>query len=185
MILTEIGDTVGAVAGVAGRSVVGLGGHWGMGSGVVLDDELVLTSAHNVSRRTSDGDLPRRTGGAGTGSGDRCRRGPGIARRRYRCGGSHHVGVGGCRTGDRRAGHRVGQPRRPGAQSDSRLRRVCRPVVSRARADGDWQEASSTPPSPLPALRVGPWSIWTECWLGSTPAVWVGGSIWRRLRRKG
>lgn len=49
MILTEIGDTVGAVAGVAGRSVVGLGGHWGMGSGVVLDDELVLTSAHNVT----------------------------------------------------------------------------------------------------------------------------------------
>jgi serine protease Do len=49
MILTEIGDTVSAVAGSAGRSVVGLGGHWGMGSGVVLDDQLVLTSAHNVS----------------------------------------------------------------------------------------------------------------------------------------
>lgn len=49
MNLTEIGETVGAVAGTAGRSVVGLGGHWGMGSGVVLGAGLVLTSAHNVS----------------------------------------------------------------------------------------------------------------------------------------
>ncbi|HEU5111699.1 MAG TPA: trypsin-like peptidase domain-containing protein [Acidimicrobiia bacterium] len=48
MILTEIGETVGAVAGSTGGSVVGIGGHWGMGSGVVLDDQLVLTSAHNV-----------------------------------------------------------------------------------------------------------------------------------------
>jgi len=49
MILTEIGETVGSVAESAGRSVVGLGGHWGMGSGVVLEDGLVLTNAHNVS----------------------------------------------------------------------------------------------------------------------------------------
>ena len=43
----------------------------------------------------------------------------------------------------------------------------------RGRAVGDLQEASSTPPSPLPAHRVGPWSIWTGCWLVSTPAVWA------------
>ncbi len=49
MILTEIGEMVGSVAGSTGRSVVGLGGHWGMGSGVVLEDGLVLTNAHNVS----------------------------------------------------------------------------------------------------------------------------------------
>ena len=49
MILTEIGEAVGSVAESAGRSVVGLGGHWGMGSGVVLEDGLVLTNAHNVS----------------------------------------------------------------------------------------------------------------------------------------
>ena len=49
MILTEIGETVGSVAGSAGKSVVGLGGHWGMGSGVILEDGLVLTNAHNVS----------------------------------------------------------------------------------------------------------------------------------------
>jgi serine protease Do len=49
MILTEIGETVGSVAGSVGKSVVGLGGHWGMGSGVVLGQGLVLTNAHNVS----------------------------------------------------------------------------------------------------------------------------------------
>ncbi|MGH8948154.1 MAG: S1C family serine protease, partial [Acidimicrobiia bacterium] len=49
MILTEIGDTVGSVARSASSSVVGLGGHWGMGSGVILDGGLVLTNAHNVS----------------------------------------------------------------------------------------------------------------------------------------
>jgi serine protease Do len=49
MILTEIGETVGSVAGSAGKSVVGLGGHWGMGSGVILEGGLVLTNAHNVS----------------------------------------------------------------------------------------------------------------------------------------
>lgn len=49
MILAEIGETVGSVAGSVGESVVGLGGHWGMGSGVVLGKGLVLTNAHNVS----------------------------------------------------------------------------------------------------------------------------------------
>jgi len=48
VILTEIGEKLGSVAGSAGRAVVGLGGHWGMGSGVVLEDGLVLTNAHNV-----------------------------------------------------------------------------------------------------------------------------------------
>jgi len=37
------------VAASAGRSVVGLGGRWGMGSGVVIGDDLVLTNAHNVN----------------------------------------------------------------------------------------------------------------------------------------
>jgi serine protease Do len=49
VILTEIGETLGSVAASAGRTVVGLGGHWGMGSGVVLEDGLILTNAHNVS----------------------------------------------------------------------------------------------------------------------------------------
>ena len=49
MILTEIGDTVRAVAEEAAEAVVGLGGHWGMGSGVVLGEGLVLTNAHNVT----------------------------------------------------------------------------------------------------------------------------------------
>ncbi len=49
MILTEIGDMVRSVAEEVAEAVVGLGGHWGMGSGVVLGDGLVLTNAHNVS----------------------------------------------------------------------------------------------------------------------------------------
>lgn len=46
--LAEIGEIVGTVAGSIGGSVVGLGGHWGMGSGVVIEEGLVLTNAHNV-----------------------------------------------------------------------------------------------------------------------------------------
>ena len=47
--LAETEETVATVAASAGRSVVGLGGRWGMGSGVVIDDDLVLTNAHNVN----------------------------------------------------------------------------------------------------------------------------------------
>jgi serine protease Do len=49
VILTEIGDTVREVAETVGPSVVGLGGHWGTGSGTVVGEGLVLTNAHNVS----------------------------------------------------------------------------------------------------------------------------------------
>ncbi len=49
MILTEIGEAVASLADSVGPSVVGLGGRWGMGSGVLLEDGLVLTNAHNVS----------------------------------------------------------------------------------------------------------------------------------------
>lgn len=47
--LAETKETVATVAASAGRSVVGLGGKWGMGSGVVIGDDLVLTNAHNVN----------------------------------------------------------------------------------------------------------------------------------------
>ena len=49
MTLSEIGEEVAAVASVAGGAVVGLGGRWGQGSGVVIEPGLVLTNAHNVS----------------------------------------------------------------------------------------------------------------------------------------
>jgi serine protease Do len=49
MILTEIGEAVASVAASVGPSVVGLGGRWGMGSGVLLEDGLILTNAHNVN----------------------------------------------------------------------------------------------------------------------------------------
>ncbi len=49
MTLSAIGDEVAAVASVAGGAVVGLGGRWGQGSGVVIEPGLVVTNAHNVS----------------------------------------------------------------------------------------------------------------------------------------
>jgi serine protease Do len=49
MTLTEIGESVANVAAVSGGAVVGLGGQWGRGSGVVIESGLVLTNAHNVS----------------------------------------------------------------------------------------------------------------------------------------
>lgn len=47
-ILEDIQETIGRVAEDAGRSVVGVGQRWGVGSGVVLGDGQVLTNAHNV-----------------------------------------------------------------------------------------------------------------------------------------
>lgn len=44
----ELGRTVTEVAGRVGPSVVGLGRGWGTGSGVVVADGRVLTSAHNL-----------------------------------------------------------------------------------------------------------------------------------------
>jgi S1-C subfamily serine protease len=53
MTLSEIGETVATVAAVSGGAVVGLGGQWGRGSGVVIEPGLVLTNAHNVSPETA------------------------------------------------------------------------------------------------------------------------------------
>ncbi len=74
MILTEIGEAVASVADSVGPSVVGLGGRWGMGSGVLLEDGLVLTNAHNVSPETGDCHVLRPAGGTGERPGDRCGR---------------------------------------------------------------------------------------------------------------
>jgi serine protease Do len=46
--LDELGQAMAAVAGKAGASVVRVGGGWRGGSGVVIDDGIVLTNAHNV-----------------------------------------------------------------------------------------------------------------------------------------
>src|SRR5215213_2933673 len=43
-------DTIAAVAERVGPSVVGLGRGWGHGSGIVIGDGQVLTSAHNLRR---------------------------------------------------------------------------------------------------------------------------------------
>ena len=47
-LLQEVQAAATAVAGQAGGSVVGIGRGWGLGSGVVVGDGLVLTNAHNV-----------------------------------------------------------------------------------------------------------------------------------------
>ena len=47
-ILDEIQGTIRQLAETAGPSVVGLGQHWGVGSGIVLGEGRVLTNAHNV-----------------------------------------------------------------------------------------------------------------------------------------
>ncbi|MEA2533325.1 MAG: hypothetical protein QOJ93_1136 [Actinomycetota bacterium] len=47
-VLQELEEAVGSVATKAGASVVGIGGGWGHGSGVVIADGKVLTNAHNV-----------------------------------------------------------------------------------------------------------------------------------------
>lgn len=48
-LLAEVGETLGGVAKKNSPAVVGLGGGWGMGSGVVIRPGVVLTNAHNVS----------------------------------------------------------------------------------------------------------------------------------------
>jgi len=47
-VLEDIQQGVGRVAETTGRSVVGIGQRWGVGSGVVIDGSRVLTNAHNV-----------------------------------------------------------------------------------------------------------------------------------------
>jgi S1-C subfamily serine protease len=46
--LDEISAAVAKVAGSAGPSVVGIGGRWRRGSGVIVAENRVLTNAHNV-----------------------------------------------------------------------------------------------------------------------------------------
>lgn len=46
--LKEVQEATTRVAETAGRSVVGIGRGWGLGSGVVVGEGLVLTNAHNV-----------------------------------------------------------------------------------------------------------------------------------------
>jgi len=46
--LDEVQAAVRAVAESAGPAVVGIGRGWGLGSGIVVDDGVVLTNAHNV-----------------------------------------------------------------------------------------------------------------------------------------
>ncbi|MGH9280207.1 MAG: S1C family serine protease [Acidimicrobiales bacterium] len=46
--LQELQETVRRAAHDAGPAVVGIGGGWGLGSGVVVGEGLVLTNAHNV-----------------------------------------------------------------------------------------------------------------------------------------
>jgi len=47
-VLQELEEAVGSVATKAGPSVVGIGGGWGHGSGVVITEGNVVTNAHNV-----------------------------------------------------------------------------------------------------------------------------------------
>jgi serine protease Do len=47
-VLAEVQDAAGRVAATAGPAVVGIGHGWGLGSGVVIGEGLVLTNAHNV-----------------------------------------------------------------------------------------------------------------------------------------
>ena len=48
--VTTLQDTIAGAAETVGPSVVGLGRGWGHGSGVVIADGQVLTSAHNLRR---------------------------------------------------------------------------------------------------------------------------------------
>jgi serine protease Do len=49
-LLDELGQAVGSVGERVGPAVVGIGRGWGLGSGVVIADGLVLTNAHNLRR---------------------------------------------------------------------------------------------------------------------------------------
>nr|MDQ6910481.1 S1C family serine protease [Actinomycetota bacterium] len=46
--LTEVQEAVAKVAESVGAAVVGIGGGWAQGCGVVVSDGLVLTNAHNI-----------------------------------------------------------------------------------------------------------------------------------------
>ena len=134
--VTTLQDAIAGAAERVGPSVVGLGRGWGHGSGVVIADGHVLTSAHNLRRdevtvsfadgRRETGDRRRRR------HGPRPRRARGRHRRRPR----GELGAGRRRaSGHRRAVGRAGQPRRARAARDARLRLVRRAQLPRpARA---------------------------------------------------
>jgi serine protease Do len=48
--LAQISNSISSVAERVGPSVVGLGRGWGLGAGVVIDEDRVLTCAHNLRR---------------------------------------------------------------------------------------------------------------------------------------
>ncbi|MFP5319006.1 MAG: S1C family serine protease [Acidimicrobiia bacterium] len=54
MALAEFEQAATAIAATAGTAVVGIGRGWGLGSGVVVGDGLVLTNAHNVHSEEVD-----------------------------------------------------------------------------------------------------------------------------------
>lgn len=49
-VVADLRNTISAAAERVGPAVVGLGRGWGFGSGVVIDEGLVLTNAHNLRR---------------------------------------------------------------------------------------------------------------------------------------
>src|ERR687885_2480155 len=53
-LLEEVQGAATAVAEQAGSAVVGIGRGWGLGSGVVVGEGLVLTNAHNVQSEAPD-----------------------------------------------------------------------------------------------------------------------------------
>src|SRR5919199_4916787 len=53
-LLEEVQAAATAVAEQAGSAVVGIGRGWGLGSGVVVGEGLVLTNAHNVQSEAPD-----------------------------------------------------------------------------------------------------------------------------------
>lgn len=49
-LLAELQDSVAQIAGRVGPAVVGIGRGWGLGTGLVIREGLVVTNAHNVRR---------------------------------------------------------------------------------------------------------------------------------------
>lgn len=57
-VLDELEQAVAEVAAKSGTAVVGIGQGWGLGSGVVVGDGLVLTNAHNILSNRPTGREP-------------------------------------------------------------------------------------------------------------------------------
>src|SRR5215212_3050929 len=56
-VLDEIQEEIQRVADQVSNAVVGIGQRWGVGSGVIIGKDQVLTNAHNVRGEDVDGDL--------------------------------------------------------------------------------------------------------------------------------